>query len=136
MSLNLPLLRDAVARWETYRDRRVRPEIGWCVGGDGSSCALGDIAHYSGAQTCGSELGVGDLLGITRERFGDVPYAIFGTVTPYMPLAFASDKGRWPIEEVKRLIAWEEAALEQGEQEVREMQGPAEAQPEREAVTV
>lgn len=114
MGLNLPLLKDAVARWETYRDRGVAPAHGWNVGPDGEACALGDIAHYSGLNGRDvREWRVGKLLGIEQKRFGNtcLPIAEFDEAGPYMPLAVISDQGRWPVEEVRRLIAWEEASL-------------------------
>lgn len=130
--MNLEAMKRAVARWETYEDRGITPHKGWGQGGDGNSCALGDIAHYEDIEVQGSyfEQMVGTVLGMPTFSVGEVILGInfidneleFGIVRPSDALPGYNDswafmlsnindvENRWPIAEVKRLIQWEEAA--------------------------
>lgn len=126
--LNIRAMKDAVARWQTYEDRGIEPHYGWGKGGDGNSCALGDIAHYENISTwdCidtheSDETVVGDYLG-----FGLVYNGHFSAITSrevcsqyggigiheVFYFSYYSDmEMRWPIEEFQRLIEWEEATI-------------------------
>lgn len=131
MSLNIRALKDAVARWQTYEDRGITPQHGWGKGGDGNSCALGDIAHYenlnTGMNVPEQETMVGDYLGFGRQlnwkymiavnRNSNMAIALSSKYCEHFTseaelLASINDGwNRWPIEEVQRLIAWEEASI-------------------------
>lgn len=130
--MNIRALKDAVARWQTYEDRGIKPHNGWGIGGDGNSCALGDIAHYENLDiskeypwTYMPEIIVNNYLGL--------PYIPVGTILPHeltgcgnlimdslsvllqhnamaLCLSQINDMyNRWPIAEVQRLIEWHEA---------------------------
>lgn len=115
--INIEMLQRAVARWETYEDRGIRPALGWGSGEDGNSCALGDINHYEEiggpASAVGEELGLVQMIPVkNHEAPARWVMLLHETECPaYYWLAAISDgHGRWPIAEAKRLIAWEEAA--------------------------
>lgn len=119
--LDVKALQCAVARWETYADRGIEPAKGWGKGGDGNSCALGDMAHY---EQIPAAMGLPNTMWAARcfgdttidfsYGFGPAVEAFFDYFEPTSPLATLARvndmEARWPIAEAKRLIEWELAA--------------------------
>lgn len=114
-SLNIRALKDAVARWQTYEDRGIKPRVGWGSGGNGNSCALGDINYYERfniIEMIGCEAAVSDMVGLDSNNFNCPSHKSQNRefVLPYAYLTKTNDfEGRWPIAEVQRLVEWEEA---------------------------
>lgn len=123
--MNIEALERAVARWETYEDRGITPKKGWGSGGDGNSCALGDINFYEkfGAEGFSyPEKHVADALQLpfsdggwiyNRELDEWEHYSLDNHVgyRPYALFTVVNDcNGVWPIEVAKRFIQWEKAA--------------------------
>lgn len=123
--LNIEALQRAVARWETYNDRGISPQQGQLHrGGDGNSCALGDISHYEGLDPSLSEGEVSDALGMPRIQPDEYTITAHGDTTTVAHLLMwhgfmvgpiglgqiltdiNDNHGRWPITELKRLVGW------------------------------
>lgn len=124
--LNIRLLKDAVARWQTYEDRGIKPHTGWGKGGDGNSCALGDIAHYENLDiryfqaesvVCHfldlPQFGKNGLpVGVVWNSYTETENLVIHGVY-FCPYAVVNDHlNRWPIAEAQRMIEWEEATIE------------------------
>lgn len=107
----ISIFKDAIARWQTYEDRRITPANGGGVGLNGKACALGDIAANLGLdawckispeQTCAySYLDLGRMMDSYRNN-SDLG-SIFWRVN--------DNERRWPIQEAWLFVQWEEADL-------------------------
>lgn len=106
--IDLEPLKDAVARWETYRDRGIKPDI--C----GRNCAMGDVAKHIGLDDWTDvNLGLRAEQG-SRVMYLDNEKGVLGRTNNILQLItdYNDCYCEWPIELVKRLIQWEEASRE------------------------